>query len=170
MTGTGTGFEFDFFTHLWLLKRLRLRYAAYNPIPGFDRIYFHNDHQPKENIMQNKFVMAVIAVVFISFASFATAADKVVLIVSHEVADFAAWKKVYDQDKVNRDKAGMKERYLVRDVEKPNIVTIVFQAGSVDKVKAFIANPALKEAMDKAGVMGAPDIKIGTTAKVGGKK
>ena len=113
--------------------------------------------------------MAIITAALLSFATFASAAENVALIVSHEVADFTAWKRVYDEDKINRDKAGLKERYLIRGVEKPNLVTIVFQAKNADKVKAFVASPVLKDAVTKAGVMGAPDIKIGVIAKTGKK-
>ena len=81
--------------------------------------------------------------------------------ISHEVKDFAAWKKGYDADKPNRDKVGLVELALGRDATKPNVVLIAFQAPSAAAAQAFTANPALKEAMMAAGVIGMPDMKIG---------
>jgi hypothetical protein len=84
--------------------------------------------------------------------------------VSHEVKDFAAWKKGYDADKPNRDKAGFVELALARDASNPNIVLMVFQAPSAASAQQFTSSPGLKEAMMAAGVVGKPDIKIGTLA------
>ena len=81
--------------------------------------------------------------------------------IAHEVKDFAAWKKGYDADKPNRDKAGLVELALGRDATKANVVLIAFQAPSAAAAQAFTANPALKEAMMAAGVIGMPDMKIG---------
>ena len=81
--------------------------------------------------------------------------------VSHEVKDFDAWKKGYDADKPNRDKVGLVELALGRDATKANVVLIAFQAPNVEAAQAFAANPALKEAMMAAGVIGMPDMKIG---------
>jgi len=119
--------------------------------------------------MLKQFVMAAAATVLIGISPIATAADTVVVIVSHEVADFTAWKKGFDAGKDNRDKAGVTARYVVRDPEKPNFVTVVLESGSLENAKTFVS--ALKERMKKGGVViGAPDIKIGTTGAVGAKR
>jgi hypothetical protein len=88
-----------------------------------------------------------------------------VLIVTHEVKDYAAWKVGYDNDKPNRDKAGLVQRFLVRDADKPNVVTVVFEAPNANAARSFSSSPALKEAMTKAGVISAPAIMIGNKAK-----
>jgi hypothetical protein len=126
--------------------------------------------QAKGEIMHKKFVMAAAATVLIGLSPFATAADTVVVIVSHEVTDFAAWKKGFDAGKGNRDKAGITERYVVRNADKPNFVTIVLESGSLENAKKFVS--ALEERMKKGGgvIIGAPDIKIGTTGAVGATK
>jgi hypothetical protein len=109
-------------------------------------------------------IAAVAAVMLFAVNSLAQAADTV-LILTHEVKDFAVWKPFYDADKPNRDKAGLVERYLIRDVQRPNVVTIVFEAASAEAARAFTANPALKEVMAKAGVLPPPTIAIGHVAK-----
>lgn len=88
-----------------------------------------------------------------------------VALVSHEVKDFDAWKKGFDGDKANRKKAGLKDLFVVRDAEKPNLVHLGFSAASADKIKAFMDNPKLKEIMDKAGVISKPEVKMGELVK-----
>ena len=112
-----------------------------------------------------KTVRAIVAASLLCGVSNLTQAGDSVLIITHEVVDFATWKGFYDSDKPNRDKAGLVERFLVRDADKPNVVTIVLEAPNAGAARAFTANPALKEVMIKAGVMPPPQIAIGTVAK-----
>jgi hypothetical protein len=60
----------------------------------------------------------------LALSGFAQAGNSI-LIITHEVKDFATWKIGYDSDKPSRDKAGLVERFLVRDADKPNVVSIV---------------------------------------------
>ena len=46
------------------------------------------------------------------------------------------------------------------DAKDPNMVTIVGTFPSASAVDAFMTSPKLKEAMDKAGVVGPPDVKV----------
>ncbi len=82
------------------------------------------------------------------------------VILTHEVKDFAAWKKVYDEDAPNRDTAGMKVQGVYTAVDNPNKVTIVGEFPNPEAAKTFMDNPALKTAMEKGGVMGMPDVKM----------
>lgn len=87
-----------------------------------------------------------------------------VLIVTQEVENYATWKGIYDNDKPNRDKARLIERFIIRDADKPNVVTVVFEAPDVGAARSFVSNPELKAAMMKAGVKPAPSISIGSIA------
>ena len=82
------------------------------------------------------------------------------VIVTHEVKNYSDWKKVYDEDEVNRLKAGFKITGLYRSVDNPNNITIIGEAPSVEAINGFMSNPALKAAMEKGGVIGMPDVKI----------
>jgi hypothetical protein len=75
--------------------------------------------------MLKQFVITAIGIVLIGCWAVASAADTVVIIISHEVSDFSAWKKRFDAGKGNREKAGLTERYVMRDVDKPNFVIVV---------------------------------------------
>ena len=119
--------------------------------------------------MLKQFVVSAIATVLIGLSPIAAAADPVVVIVSHEVADFTAWKKAFDAGKGNRDKAGLTERYVMRDLDKPNFVIVVLES-NLENAKKFVSDPAFKERIKKASVSGTAEIKIGITDSSGARK
>jgi quinol monooxygenase YgiN len=90
--------------------------------------------------------------------------EKVAVIITHEVKEYSAWRKGYDADEPNRKQAGFKVSGVYADVSNPNMVTIIGEFPNAAAVDAFMANPKLKEAMDKAGVVSKPDVKV-LTAK-----
>ena len=80
------------------------------------------------------------------------------MLIRHKVADFAKWKPVYDAHSPSRQKAGLKEEYLLRSADDPNEVILLFSAEDLDKAKAFTASDDLRQAMQKAGVRDKPDV------------
>ena len=84
----------------------------------------------------------------------------VTVIISHECKNYSDWRKVFDADEGNRLKAGFKSTALYHSVDNSNKITIVGEAPSVDAIQGFLSNPALKEAMEKGGVIGIPEVKI----------
>ena len=80
------------------------------------------------------------------------------ILIPHKVADFAKWKPVYDGHASARASAALKEEYLLRNIDNPNEVILLFSAQDLDKAKAFAASPDLRERMEKAGVTDKPDI------------
>jgi heme-degrading monooxygenase HmoA len=80
------------------------------------------------------------------------------ILIRHKVADFAKWKPAYDDHLPARQKAGLKEVYLLRNIENPNEVILLFSAEDLDKAKAFAASEDLRQAMQRAGVSDKPDI------------
>ena len=111
-----------------------------------------------------RFVVALFGTSLIGFAALTKAADPVVIIISHPVEDFAEWKKRFDGGKANREKAGLRERYVMRDAEKPNNVIVVFETSSVENAKKFVSDPGFKERIKKASTTGSAEIRIGTTS------
>lgn len=85
---------------------------------------------------------------------------KVMVIVTHAVKDYAVWRKGFDADEGNRQKAGFKVSGVYADVTNPNLVSIVGEFPSAAAANAFITNPKLKEIMDKAGVVSKPEVKV----------
>jgi hypothetical protein len=80
------------------------------------------------------------------------------ILVRHKVADFAKWKPAYDAHLAARQKAGLREKNLLRSVDNPNEVVLLFEAEDLKKAQAFSESSDLREAMQKAGVVGQPDI------------
>ena len=89
---------------------------------------------------------------------------KVVVIVTHEVKDYNTWRKGYDADDVNRKNAGFTVWGVYDAMNNPNMVTVIGEFPSADAAEAFTTSPKLKEVMEKAGVIGKPDVKV-LTAK-----
>ena len=79
-------------------------------------------------------------------------------LVRHKVADFSKWKPVYDAHLGARQKAGLEEKHLLRNIEDLNEVIILFQAEDVEKAKEFASSADLRETMQRAGVADKPDI------------
>jgi hypothetical protein len=81
-------------------------------------------------------------------------------LVRHKVADFSKWKPVYDAHLPSRQKSGLKEKYLLRNIDDPNEVVAFFELEDVQKAQEFSNSPDLREAMQKSGVVDKPDIYI----------
>jgi heme-degrading monooxygenase HmoA len=79
-------------------------------------------------------------------------------IVHHQVADFDRWKPVFDEHASMRKAAGCQGGYVLRSADDPNEVTIVFDWDNMDNAQAFASSENLREAMQRAGVQGRPDV------------
>ena len=93
----------------------------------------------------------------------AAAAD-VRMYVQHEVTDYAAWRKAYNDYDATRKKMGVTAQAVYRSVDNPNDITVTHDFRSADKAKAFAASADLKARMEKAGVKGPPRIWFTTKA------
>jgi hypothetical protein len=82
----------------------------------------------------------------------------VLMLVSQPVKDYDTWKARYDANHQMREDAGMVERFVGRDAKKPNVVHVGLVAPSLEAAKGYLANPALLDAMARAGVADAPEI------------
>jgi quinol monooxygenase YgiN len=73
-------------------------------------------------------------------------------LVRHRVADFDAWKKVYDGFAPIQTEHGVLGHQVLRSIENPNDVIVTHTFDSREAAKAFFTMPELKEAMSQAGV------------------
>jgi hypothetical protein len=78
------------------------------------------------------------------------------LLAIHKVADFTKWKMGYGDSLPTRQKAGLKEKYLLRSIDDPNEVILLHEAEDIQKVKEFTSSPDLRERMQQSGVLGEP--------------
>jgi quinol monooxygenase YgiN len=100
--------------------------------------------------------IALFLVVFICKAQI-PAAPFDVLEITHTVKDFTTWKKAFDADEPNRKASGLEFIVLGRSTENPNSLNIVFHVTDLAKAKTFVANPRLKQLMEKNGVITKPE-------------
>jgi hypothetical protein len=80
------------------------------------------------------------------------------LLVRHKVAEFDRWKSAYDAHLPSREKAGLKEERLLRNIDEPGEVLILFEVEDLQKAREFIDSADQKTTMENAGVVDKPDI------------
>jgi heme-degrading monooxygenase HmoA len=81
-----------------------------------------------------------------------------IIIVQHTVRDYDAWKAVFDEHRAVRARYGATGHQLYRGLQDPNEVTVVNYFPSREQAEAFAADPSLKEAMERGGVISEPRI------------
>jgi quinol monooxygenase YgiN len=119
-------------------------------------------HQRREDAMRAMLLLGIL-ILGIAGAQPAAAAD-VRLFVRHEVNDYVAWRKIYNEFDKTRRNLGVTAQAVYRLPDNPNDVTVIHDFKSMEQARAFIASPDLKTAMDKAGVKGNPQIWITSRA------
>jgi hypothetical protein len=79
--------------------------------------------------------------------------------VRQTVTDYSKWRTMFDADNTRRKAAGATGvSQVFRDVEDPNIVTVIVEWDNAEKASKFLQDPALGEVMQKAGVVGMPSL------------
>ena len=111
--------------------------------------------------MKRLFLLGTVALVLAGVP--ASAAD-VRMFVRHEVADYAAWRKVYDAFDAERKPKGVIGDAVYQSLDNPNDVTVWHDFKTAEEAKAFAAWDKLKDAMKNAGVKGPPQIWFTTKA------
>jgi quinol monooxygenase YgiN len=86
------------------------------------------------------------------------------LFVKHHVADYAAWRSVYDSVEGLRQQHGCTGAEVLVDPSNKQEVLILHRFPSVDQAEAFASSPELREAMGRSGVAGPPRIEIAVEA------
>ena len=81
-----------------------------------------------------------------------------VVMVQHKVRDFSSWKLVFDEHGDVRRKYGATGHEIYRGIDDPNEITIVNHFASNEQAKSFVADPSLKEAMERGGVVSEPRV------------
>jgi heme-degrading monooxygenase HmoA len=80
----------------------------------------------------------------------------VTLVVSHHVADYDGWKLVFDGHESVRRAHGQLEHRVFRSVDDPSRVVVHNDFATDEAVRAFMADPSLAAAMERAGVTNEP--------------
>lgn len=79
------------------------------------------------------------------------------LLVHHTVESFENWKPGFDGHQDSRRLHGATQHRVLRDGDN---ITILIDFPDRDAAVGFVQDPALREAMAKAGVIGAPEVTV----------
>jgi quinol monooxygenase YgiN len=80
------------------------------------------------------------------------------ILIQHKVKDFAEWKKAFDSNLGLRTSSGELSVQVFRDASDPNSLTVLNKWNSMENAQKFAHSPELKAAMEKAGVVGPPNV------------
>jgi heme-degrading monooxygenase HmoA len=80
------------------------------------------------------------------------------LFVRHNVDDYGAWRRTYDEFDTQRGPMGVKGDAVFRSLDDPNDVTVWHDFDSDEAARAFVSSQELRDAMQRAGVQGEPQI------------
>ena len=80
------------------------------------------------------------------------------LFVHHKVEDYEKWKSVYSEHEASRKAAGSQGARLWRNLNDGNELVIMTTWPDLDHAQAFASSPDLRATMQRAGVLGAPEV------------
>jgi hypothetical protein len=80
------------------------------------------------------------------------------LFVRHRVADYDAWRKVYDEFDEERRPMGVTDDAVFQSLDDRNDVTVWHDFAGADEARAFVSSEVLRNTMQRAGVQGEPEI------------
>jgi heme-degrading monooxygenase HmoA len=80
------------------------------------------------------------------------------LLIRCHVADYPAWKAVFDEHEPNRRANGSQGGWLFRSAADPNEVLLLLAWDDLERARLFADSDDLREAMTRAGVTDRPDI------------
>ena len=80
--------------------------------------------------------------------------------VRHRVENYEAWRTVYEEHGAVRKQLGCTGDLVLRDQTDPNEVLVITHWPTLDDAHAFTSDPALPDAMKRAGVSGPPRIEV----------
>lgn len=88
----------------------------------------------------------------------------VTLFVRHTVADYDAWRRIFDDFATMQDAMGVTAKAVYRGADDANEITVTHDFATLEAAKAFTGSQELKAAMHDAGVVSAPTTWFATRA------
>ena len=86
------------------------------------------------------------------------------MFVRHQVADYAAWREVYDSIDAERASMGVTGHAVYCSTADRNDVTAWHDFATQEAAQSFAASPQLHDAMQRAGVQSQPEVWFTTAA------
>ena len=88
-------------------------------------------------------------------------------IIRHRVKDYDTWKAGFDDFAEQRRAGGETAYEIFRPQDDPDNLILHFEWDSLENARAFMDSAALKEAMERAGVLETPEIHLADRADSG---
>ena len=86
------------------------------------------------------------------------------LLVRHQVEDYGAWRAVYDSVEPLRQQHGCSAQEVLVAPSDKQEVFVLHRFPTVEQAEAFAGSAELKDAMGRAGLVGAPRLEIAVEA------
>ena len=80
------------------------------------------------------------------------------LFVRHTVADYAAWRRIFDDFAPTQKALGVTDKAVYQAADNANDITVTHDFATLEAAKAFADSSELKTAMHDASVTSAPTI------------
>jgi antibiotic biosynthesis monooxygenase (ABM) superfamily enzyme len=80
------------------------------------------------------------------------------MFVRHSFRDYDAWKSVFDSVGDLRKRNGEQSYQILRQDNGSDELVALFRWDNLDNARKYAASPELKAAMERAGVIGKPEI------------
>jgi hypothetical protein len=78
------------------------------------------------------------------------------MVVRHKVKNYNQWQTFYDNNDSLRRSNSLQPYSVSRGARDTSLIMVAAIASDLDKAKAFLKSPALKQAMTKSGAVGTP--------------
>jgi hypothetical protein len=79
------------------------------------------------------------------------------LLIRHDVADYPAWKAIFDEHEPVRRANGSQGGRLFREAASPNAVLVLLTWDDLERARLFVDSDDLRDAITRSGVVGEPD-------------
>jgi len=138
------------------------RVTIYNPAGDVDKLKAFLEGPDLSEAMQSAGVQGVPTVTLMKPMSAEFTENRLLpgIVVTHDVEDYSRWRTAYDDFDAHRKQVGIVGHAVNQLLGNPNRVVIYHQAETADTLRAFLESAKLKEVMQSAGVVGAPDIQL----------
>jgi len=80
------------------------------------------------------------------------------LFVRHTVADYATWRRIFDDFATTQKALGVTDKAVYQAADNANDITVTHDFATLEAAEAFAGSQELKAAMHDAGVTSAPTI------------
>jgi len=81
------------------------------------------------------------------------------VLVRHKVADYNRWKESFDAYLTARKRAGETGFHLFHNADDPRDIFLLLDWQTLDEARRFMNSNELRERMQQAGVVGAPEVQ-----------